>query len=156
MSWELGRVKGTIISPSALCDIVRAWGCTTGKHLDHFRVCILLCASSLYSCFLASCTLSWCCWFMTQLHFSQQSLWQGFAEEPIDSSCADSCPVGLCWRHCSTLRSAISCYNTVTACCVTAHVSVAGFSGWFGKGALLIATDISQPNHADCECLMDL
>uniref|UniRef100_A0A8U7P4Q8 Protocadherin gamma-C3 n=1 Tax=Corvus moneduloides TaxID=1196302 RepID=A0A8U7P4Q8_CORMO len=47
-----GEVKGTILSSSALCDTVRVWGCTTGKHRDQFRACIPLCASSLYSRFL--------------------------------------------------------------------------------------------------------
>lgn len=146
-SWNelgTGEVKGTL-SLSALCDIGRLWGCTSGKCLDHFRVCVPLGASSLYQSVLASSTYSWQWWFMTQQHFSWQSLWQGFAEKPTDISCAASCPLGLCWRHCSTLRWAI-----------LAHANVAGFSGWSGKGGLFIARDISQPRHTDCECLMDL
>lgn len=35
-----GEVEGTVLSPSALCDTVRVWGCTTGKHLDQFRACV--------------------------------------------------------------------------------------------------------------------
>lgn len=157
-SWnELGTggVKGTL-SLSALCDIARLWGCTSGKCLDHFRVCVTLGASSLYPCVLASSTYSWWWWFMTQRHFSRQSLWQGFAEKSPDISCAASCPLGLCWRHCSTLRWDILCHGPVPVCHGMAHANVAGFSGWSGKGGLFIARDISQPRHTDCECLMDL
>lgn len=145
-----GEVKGTISSSSALCDTVRVWGCTSGKHLDQFRACIPLCASSLCSHFLVSCTLSWWCWFRTQLHISQPGQWWGF-HSPWRAAVQPPGPWD-CLRAQLSLRWATWCTGTVlwdTLGCV------AGFREWSGEDGLFIARDRNQPKCVDCEFLVD-
>lgn len=52
---------------------------------------------------------------------------------------------------CFEMGHIMSWYN-----CVLCDSTCQCGSGWSGKGGLFIARAISQPKHADCECLMDL